>query len=165
MSVLTKPVGNTSAVPLLMRLILGVTFFAHGAQKVMGWYGGSGLQETISQFEQGLGIPAPLGYLAAFTEFLGGIALILGFATRLFSVGLFIEMIVAAWMVHVPQGFFLNFQAPPGHGAGFEFNLALFGLSLALTLTGPGHYSLDYKLFVARWHHDKPLGDIGFARR
>lgn len=164
MSVLTKPIGTTSWLPLVMRIILGAAFFAHGAQKVLGWYGGGGLQATVAQFAQGPGIPYVLGYVAAYTEFIGGIFLILGFATRIASIGIFIEMIVAIWLVHFPKGYFLN---SPFGGMGFEYNLALVGLAFAITLTGPGLISLDYQLFEAAHHHrhERPLGDVHFVRR
>src|SRR5688572_15316725 len=71
----------------VLRVTLGVIFFAHGGQKVMGWFGGPGLDQTVQGFS-GMGIPAPLGYLAAFTELLGGAALILGVFSRIAAVGL-----------------------------------------------------------------------------
>ncbi len=66
-----------------LRLVLGVVFFAHGAQKALGWFGGYGFSGTMGFFTQQLGIPAPLVFLAICAEFLGGIGLIVGFLTRI----------------------------------------------------------------------------------
>ena len=81
-------------------------FFAHGAQKVFGWFGGPGLRGVIGYFKQSLGIPAPLTVLAALTELLGGLAMIVGFLVRPAAVGLIIVMVVAIAQVHSRHGFF-----------------------------------------------------------
>ena len=120
---------------LFLRVGLGVIFFAHGAQKVFGWWGGPGLEGTATGMA-GMGIPAPLAYLAAFTELAGGVALILGVFSRIASLGLAITMVVAMVMVHLPNGFFLG--AKPG----IEYNLALFTMSLAVLFAGPGRFAL-----------------------
>lgn len=132
---------------LLLRVILGVIFFAHGAQKVMGWFGGYGLTGTVGAFKNYMHIPAPLTYLASFTEFFGGIFIILGFMTRLSALGLLISMIVAIFTVHIKSGFFLS-SGEPNKGNGYEFNLALAAISLALILTGSGPISIDSVLKI-----------------
>lgn len=131
---------------LLLRLALGVIFLMHGSQKVLGLFGGEGLQATVQNFKTHLGIPPVLGYTAAFTEFLGGIALVVGFLTRLAALGIGITMIVAAWKVHWVNGFFLNWFCETGKGHGIEYNLALLAMALALVLAGGGSYSLDCKV-------------------
>jgi len=119
---------------LVVRLALGAIFFAHGAQKVMGWFGGPGLDATV-QFMGDQGIPAPLAYLAAFTEFLGGIGLIFGVLSRLAGLGLLVVMLVAIVKVHLANGFFAS-------DSGYEFNLALAAMSLGIVLGGPGALAL-----------------------
>jgi putative oxidoreductase len=84
----------------IVRVVLGVIFFAHGAQKVFGWFGGPGLRGVIGYFRQSLGIPAPLTVLAALTELLGGVAMIVGFLVRPAAVGLVLVMLVAIATVH-----------------------------------------------------------------
>ncbi len=126
----------------VLRLALGIVFFAHGAQKVMGWFGGYGLAGTAGAFKNYMKIPAPLTYAASFTEFLGSIFIIAGFITRLSALGLLINMIVAIFKVHVKSGFFLS-SGEPNKGNGYEFNLALATMSIVLILTGAGQYSLD----------------------
>jgi len=126
---------------LLLRVIVGVTFFAHGAQKVMGWFGGYGLAGTAGAFKNYMHIPAPLTYLASFTEFFGGIFIIFGFLTRLTALGLLINMVVAIFKVHIKAGFFLSTE--PGKSNGYEYNLSLSAISLVLILTGAGPLSID----------------------
>ena len=128
--------------PIFARLTLGIIFFAHGSQKLLGWFGGSGWSGTIQFFEQS-GVPAFLAILLIITEFFGGIAIILGFFTRLAALGLTVAMIVAIYKVHLPNGFFLNWFNVPNMGHGIEYSLALIGLSLSLLVWGAGNLSLD----------------------
>ncbi len=127
---------------LVTRLGLGVIFFAHGAQKVFGWFGGGGLKATIAGFRQ-LNIPPAATVLAAFVECFGGLAVIVGFLTRPAAIGLIVIMLVAVSKVHVRHGFFLNWFLTPGKGHGFEFNLALIAMALAVLIGGGGVWSLD----------------------
>ncbi len=136
-----------SAGLLILRIVAGVIWFAHGAQKVLGWFGGHGLKGTVQGYFKGaLGIPEPLGYLGAFVEFFGGIFLIFGFLTRLSALGLLIMMIVAMFKVHVNIGFFMNWGTAAGRGEGYEFTLAMIGIALVLLITGPGLYAVDWLL-------------------
>ncbi len=129
--------------PLPLRASLGIIFFAHGAQKVLGWFGGYGWTGTMQFFTQTLHIPAPLAMVAILTEFLGGIALFLGLFTRLAAFLVTGEMVVATLQVHLPNGFFMNWANAPNVGHGIEYNLALIGAALALVITGGGRLSLD----------------------
>jgi putative oxidoreductase len=126
---------------LILRLGLGTVFFAHGAQKIFGWFGGKGLEATVSGMVQG-GIPAPLAFLAAFTEFFGALAVLSGLLSRLASLGLFITMMVAIFGVHISGGFFLP--------KGFEYAFSLGVMALTLIFTGPGRIAIadiEAKLF------------------
>ncbi|HLK55875.1 MAG TPA: DoxX family protein [Chthonomonadaceae bacterium] len=116
---------------LFLRIGLGVVFFAHGAQKVFGWFGGPGLANTVG-FMGHMGIPAPLAYISAFTELLGGLGVLLGVLTRLASLGLAINMLVAIFHVHLANGFFAD-------KGGFEYPFTLLMIALALLAAGPGH--------------------------
>ena len=134
------------ALPLLIvRLGLGIVFFAHGAQKVFGWFGGYGLKGTLGYFKS-LGIPTALGVIACFAELLGGIAMIVGFLTKLAAIGLIIDMLVAIAKVHSPNGFFLNWGLVQGKGHGYEMNLALIAMALAILIGGAGVWSIDSAL-------------------
>jgi len=128
---------------LIVRLVLGVIFFAHGAQKVFGWFGGPGLKGTIAYFKQALDIPAAATVVAALIECFGGLAMLVGFLVRPAALGLVIVMLVAVAKVHWKNGLFLNMSMTPGKGHGYEFNLALIGMALAVLVGGAGRYSVD----------------------
>lgn len=130
----THAISATDWSLLILRLALAAIFIAHGGQKVFGWFGGQGLAATAQSFSN-LGISAPFAYLAAFTEFFGGVAVLIGVLSRLASLGLATVMLVAVYKIHWANGFFLSDQ-------GFEYNLALFAMSLALILAGPGRLAL-----------------------
>ena len=132
---------------LVVRLGLGVVFFAHGSQKVFGWFGGPGLRGAIKMF-QGLGISPTATALAAFIEFLGGCALLTGLLARPAAVGIIVIMLVAIAKVHGQHGFFLNLGVP-GKGPGFEFNFALIVMALAVLIGGAGVLSLDRAIWLA----------------
>ncbi len=128
---------------LIVRVVLGAIFFAHGAQKVFGWFGGSGLKATIGYFQQALKVPPALGVLAALTECFGGAAVFVGFLSRPAALGLIIVMLVAVGKVHWRHGFFLNWSLEQGKGHGLEMNLALIGMAAAVFVGGGGAFSLD----------------------
>lgn len=117
---------------LAVRVIAGIIFAAHGAQKLFGAFGGAGLEATVKMM-------GPLGYLVAIGEFFGGLGLIVGFLTRFSAASLIVIMLGAIAMVHGQHGFFLG-QDPKT--AGFEYNLALIGLLLPILIAGPGRFSL-----------------------
>ena len=136
---------------LVVRLGAGIVFFAHGAQKVFGWFGGPGLKATIQTFQNYMKIPPAATVLAAFIECFGGLALIVGLLVRPAAVGLIVVMLVAVAKVHGRNGFFLNFSGTPGKGHGFEFNFVLIMMLLAILLAGAGVLSIDRAL--------RPLGE------
>jgi len=133
---------------LVVRLVLGVIFFAHGSQKLFGWFGGRGLKATIGGFQQ-MGIPVAATVVAACTECFGGLAMILGLLTRPAAVGLIVVMLVAITKVHAKNGFFINFAMTAGKGHGFEFNLALIAMALSVLIGGAGAISIDR--LIAPW--------------
>jgi putative oxidoreductase len=134
---------------LVVRLGLGVIFFAHGAQKVFGWFGGAGLRGTIESFRQHMGLPPAATVLAALVECFGGLALIAGFLARPAALGLSAVMVVAIARVHARHGFFLNLGMTPGRGHGYEFNLALIAMALSIVVGGAGALSIDR--WLAPW--------------
>jgi len=129
----------------ILRLILGGVFFAHGAQKALGWFGGYGFTGTMGFFTQQMHIPAPLAFLAICAEFLGGIGLVLGFLGRVAAFCILCNMLVAVWMVHFKFGFFINWSGVK-KGEGYEYHLLAIAVALALMIKGSGALSIDRAL-------------------
>lgn len=127
---------------LILRLTLGIVIFPHGAQKMLGWFGGGGFGGTIGFFEQTWGIPVFLTVLVIIAEFFGSLGLIAGFLSRLCAVGIGLVMAGAMFMVHWPNGFFMNWTGQQA-GEGFEYHLLAIGIALALLVTGSGKWSVD----------------------
>src|SRR5690606_26519980 len=117
---------------LVVRVIVGIIFAAHGAQKMFGWFGGPGLAAIAEMM-------GPVGYLVAIGEFFGGLGLVVGFLTRFAAASLIVVRLGAIGMVHGQNGFFQSSN-------GFEYNLALIGLLVPITLLGSGRYSLGWYL-------------------
>lgn len=127
---------------LVLRVMLGVVFFPHGAQKVVGWFGGYGFTGTVLFFTENLRIPYALVLLVMAAEFLGAIGLIVGFMTRIAAFGIFCVMAGAIYMVHLPNGFFMNWSGSQ-QGEGFEYHLLVMAIAVALMIRGGGRWSLD----------------------
>jgi putative oxidoreductase len=126
----------------MLRLVLGVVFFAHGAQKMFGWFGGSGYDATMRMFTERLGIPAVFAVLAILAEFLGGIGLIVGLFSRIAAFGIAVNMVVAVVMVHAPNGLFMNWQGKQA-GEGYEYHLLVIAMAVFIAARGAGAWSLD----------------------
>jgi putative oxidoreductase len=139
---LKKLMSTSNDVSLtILRLVMGVVYFAHGAQKMLGWFGGFGFHATIGFFTH-TGMPAAVAFLVICTEFFGGLGLIVGLLTRIAALGIGVEMIGAIFMVHLQNGFFMNW-AGNQKGEGFEYHLLAIAAAAALLLRGAGAFSLD----------------------
>lgn len=128
---------------LVLRLGLGIVMFPHGAQKVLGWFGGYGLAGTWGFMTGQLHIPAVFAALAIIAEFAGSLGLIVGLLGRVAAFGIGVEMAVAAFVGgHVANGFFMNWS---GHqaGEGFEYHILVVVIALAVMIKGSGALSLD----------------------
>lgn len=127
---------------LVLRVVLGVIFAAHGAQKLFGSFGGPGLEGTAG-FHSQLGIKPPylMAVLAGLAEFVGGILVAVGFLTPIAAVALVVTMAVAVLTVHLKNGFF-------SMNGGYEFNLALAAMALTLLFAGAGALSIDGTLGI-----------------
>jgi putative oxidoreductase len=126
----------------VLRLVLGIVFFAHGAQKMLGWFGGYGFTGTMGFFTGMMHIPAVFAFLAIAAEFLGGLGLLVGLFTRVAAFGIFCNMLVAVAMVHHQFGFFMNW-AGTQKGEGFEFHLLALAMTAFLMIRGAGAASVD----------------------
>jgi len=129
---------------LVMRLTLALVFFPHGAQKVLGWWGGPGASATIQGFTK-MGMPPALTALIMAAELGGAVLLILGLLTRLAAFGIGCVMAGAIFLVHSKVGFFMNW-AGTQKGEGFEYHLLALGLAIALLIKGGGALSVDRAL-------------------
>ncbi|HEY8900829.1 MAG TPA: DoxX family protein [Chthoniobacterales bacterium] len=127
---------------LVLRLTLGAVFFPHGAQKVLGWFGGYGFTGTMGFFTGTMHIPALFAFLAIAAEFAGSIGLILGLGTRIAALGIASTMVVAIATVHSQFGFFMNWTGAQ-KGEGFEYHLLAIGIAIALIIRGGGLLSAD----------------------
>lgn len=132
---------DSSVSTFLVRVALGVVFFPHGAQKVLGWFGGHGLGGTYGFFTGTLGIPAVLAALAIAAEFLGSLGLLFGAFTRVAAFGVAAVMTVAMTM-HWQHGFFMNWFGNQ-KGEGIEFHLLALAMAIYLMIRGGGALSLD----------------------
>jgi putative oxidoreductase len=147
----------------LLRLVLGVVFFAHGAQKMLGWFGGYGFHGTMGFFTQQMGIPAPLAFLAICAEFFGGLGLILGLLSRIAAFGIICNMLVAVVTVHHVNGFFMNWTGQQ-KGEGFEYHLLAIAIGLAIVVRGAGAWSIDRLIGAKAEQQKAPAGTEAFAK-
>jgi putative oxidoreductase len=128
----------------IVRLLLGIVFFAHGAQKMLGWFGGYGFHGTMGFFTHS-GIPAPLAFLAICAEFFGGLGLLVGLLSRIAAFGILCNMIVAVLTVHIHNGFFMNWFGNQ-KGEGYEYHLLAIAGLLVILIKGAGALSIDRAL-------------------
>ncbi|HWY54753.1 MAG TPA: DoxX family protein [Terriglobales bacterium] len=133
--------SNDYAITIL-RLVMGLVFAAHGAQKMLGWFGGYGFSGTMGFFTHQMGIPAPFAFLAICAEFFGGLGLLIGFLGRIAAFGIICNMLVAVALVHAANGFFMNW-AGNQKGEGFEYHLLAIASALVIIIRGSGALSVD----------------------
>ena len=136
---------STSAdwVLTITRIVLGVVFFAHGAQKMLGWFGGPGFNATMQVLTKQLRIPGPIAVLVISAEFFGGLGLIVGLLSRIAAAGIVLMLLGAIAMVHRRYGLFMDWYGnQKGHG--FEYHLLALALALVVIVNGAGAFSIDY---------------------
>ena len=127
-------------VALILRLVLGIVMFPHGAQKVLGWFGGYGPSATLQGMSKMM--PAALVVIVMIAEFAGSLGLIVGFLTRIAAFGIGCVMVGAILLVHGKIGFFMNW-AGKQPGEGFEYHLIALAIAIALMVRGGGAASVD----------------------
>jgi putative oxidoreductase len=130
---------------IFLRLALGSVMFSHGAQKVLGLFGGPGYEKTIEIFTTKMHFPVYAVVLLMITEFAGSLCLIAGLFTRIFALAIGAAMAVCAYLNHLQNGFFMNWFGNQ-KGEGFEFHILVVGIALALVVKGGGAFSIDRKL-------------------
>lgn len=133
---------SADAGALIARLALGIVMFPHGMQKLLGWFGGQGFGATMGMFTSHMHVPAFLAVLAILAEGLGSLGLLTGLLGRIAAFGVCCNMVVAVSIVHVNNGFFMNWMGNQ-KGEGFEYHLLAIGLALVVMVRGSGMFSLD----------------------
>jgi putative oxidoreductase len=145
---------SASSGPFFARVALAAVMFPHGAQKVLGWFGGPGWDGAIEGFGH-LGVPAVLGALVMLAEFVGAIGLFVGLFTRVAAAGIVADMVGAIVLVHGKNGFFMNWGGDRA-GEGFEYHLLAIGVALLLVVEGAGALSID-RLLTLQFAHNREL--------
>jgi putative oxidoreductase len=133
---------------LILRVSLGGVMFAHGAQKLLGWFGGNGFEGTMGYFTNVMHLPWIVAFLVIIGESIGSLGLIAGFLTRFTAASFIVIMLGAITTSHLPHGFFMNWFGKQ-QGEGFEYHLLVIAMSVALTIMGAGKWSVDG--WIARW--------------
>jgi putative oxidoreductase len=128
---------------LIVRLTLGIVIFPHGAQKLLGWFGGYGFEGSMGFLTGAVHLPWILALLVILIEFFGALFLVLGFATRLAAFGMLVNFIGIIYTSHLKNGFFMNWSNTAGVAQGYEYHLLVIGMSLALLIAGGGKASID----------------------
>jgi putative oxidoreductase len=139
---------NDDVALLVLRVMLGVVFFPHGMQKLTTMFGGYGFEGTMGFFTGKMGIPAIFAFLAIMAEGLGWAGLITGLLTRIAAFGITVNMVVAVYLIHWHNGFFMNWYGAMASGGkpageGFEFHLLVIAIGIALMIRGGGKWSVD----------------------
>jgi len=126
---------------LILRVTLGVVLFAHGAQKLFGWFGGAGFDGTMSAFTVDMNLPWVIAFLVILIESIGAILLILGLGTRFVAAGI-AAIMIGAITIHWENGFFMDWNNI-GIAEGFEYHLLALAMAIVLVLKGGGLYAVD----------------------
>lgn len=131
---------------LIARLALGIVVFPHGAQKLLGWFGGYGFEGTMGFLTGSAGLPWVVALLVILIEFFGSLMLIFGAATRVAALGILGNFLGVVLTSHLQNGFFMNWYMEPKKGEGLEYFILLFGLGLIALIAGGGKASVDAAL-------------------
>ena len=134
---------NDSTALTISRVMLGLVLFPHGAQKLLGWFGGYGFNATMGFLTGGMNLPWIIAFLVIIIEFFGALALILGTGTRIISVALIFLFAGIIFTSHGQNGFFMNWGGKQA-GDGFEYHLLVIAMAVTLLIGGAGKWSVDY---------------------
>lgn len=134
---------NDSAALTISRVMLGLALFPHGAQKLLGWFGGYGFNATMGFLTGGMNLPWIIAFLVIIIEFFGALALILGMGTRIISVAVIFLFAGIIFTSHGQNGFFMNWGGKQA-GEGFEYHLLVIAMAVTLLIGGAGKWSVDY---------------------
>lgn len=131
---------------LFTRIALAIAIFPHGAQKMLGWFGGGGFSGTMDFFTGMVGLPWIIGFLVILVEFFGSLMLFFGIATRIAAFAFIINFLGVVISSQFYKGFFMNWSKQAGQPEGLEYFILLFGLAIAVLIAGGGKASIDAAL-------------------
>lgn len=141
---------------LFARWALAITIFPHGAQKLLGWFGGGGFEGTMTFMTQGVGLPWVIGFLVILIEFFAALLLVVGLFTRVAAFAIGVNFTGVLFSSILANGFFMNWGMQGGKGEGVEYFILLFGLVIVSLITGGGKASLD-----GLWSRKKVQANFG----
>lgn len=127
---------------LFLRVVAAVVILPHGAQKLLGWFGGSGFQATLNGFTSYMGIPAFIAVMAILVESVGALLLLFGLLSRVSAFGLAVLMVVAVFTAHIHNGFFMNWGGKAA-GEGYEYHILYLAIVFVILIKGAGAFALD----------------------
>lgn len=130
-------------VGLIARLAIAIAVFPHGAQKLLGWFGGNGFEDTMTFMSERIGLPNWLGFLVIVIEFFAPLLLVLGLHTRLVACLILINFIGVLSVDTIGNGFFMNWAGVEGKGEGLEYFILLFSLLFIVLIKGGQKLSVD----------------------
>jgi putative oxidoreductase len=128
---------------LFIRLAIGIVLFPHGAQKLLGWFGGYGYTGTMGFLTGQAHLPWIFAFLVIIIEFFGAIFLFFGFLTRLAAFAVFVNFLGILFTSHINNGFFMNWAVSPNKPEGFEYHILVLGITIGLMISGGGAASID----------------------
>ena len=134
---------NQSTALTISRVMLGLVLFPHGAQKLLGWFGGYGFNATMGFLTGAMNLPWIFAFLVIIIEFFGALALIFGMGTRIISVAIIFLFAGIIFTSHGQNGFFMNWGGKQA-GEGFEYHLLVLAMAVTLLIGGAGKWSVDY---------------------
>ncbi|MES2003321.1 MAG: DoxX family protein [Bacteroidota bacterium] len=135
--------NSTNVYALIARLAVFLVVFPHGAQKLLGWFGGYGFTGTMGFLTGSVGLPWIIALLVILIEFFGALFMLFGFATRLAALGILGNFLGVLFSAHIHNGFFMNWYMQPNKGEGYEYFILLFGLAIITLISGGGKASVD----------------------
>lgn len=131
-----------------IRVVLGIVLFSHGAQSMLGWFGGSGLQATLAFLSTNMGLPAFIGFTVICIQFFGSLMLMTGTLTRVAALGVF-GIFIGMASYHVDYGFHMNWSGTNA-GEGYEYHLLVLAMCVMLFISGGGALSVDRKVLKSQ---------------
>jgi putative oxidoreductase len=135
--------NSANVTALIARIVLGIAIFPHGAQKLLGWFGGYGFEGTMGFLTGTAGLPWIVALMVILVEFFGSLLLIFGFGTRLAAFAVIANFAGVVITSHAGNGFFMNWYSQAGKGEGLEYFILLFGLAVISLVAGGGMASVD----------------------